>query len=92
MPDKEGSGDMCTKENCPYKDVIEDHESRIRDAEDLKSVIVGIQKDVGYILKVLDPLVKAVEELRNKPAKRWEVLIGVLIGGGGTYLLSQILS
>ena len=83
---------ICTREDCPYKDDIADHEQRIRDCENVKLDIVAIKKDVGYIKEILDPLIIAVKELTDKPAKRWEMIVGLLTGGGVTYLIAQIIS
>ena len=88
----------CKLEQCPLHPRIEslekeliDHEQRIRKQEDNDTVIAKIEKDIEYIIRVLDPLVLAVQELKDRPAKRWDILVAALISGGGALVISQIL-
>ncbi len=87
----------CRLEQCPLTARIktletdsEDHERRIREQERNDTVIAEIKKDIEYIIKVIDPLVIAVQELKDRPAKRWDILIASLISGGGALLISYL--
>lgn len=88
----------CTVEKCPAHilakdntETIKDHETRIRELEKKDTVIAKMQKDIEHIKLVVDPLAAAVEILKNRPAKRWDVLVTALISGGGMYILSQLI-
>jgi len=87
----------CTVEKCPAhimakdnSETLKDHEERIREIEKKDTVIAKIQKDIEHLISVVDPLAAAVEILKNRPAKRWDVLVTALISGGGMYILSQL--
>lgn len=81
----------CTLEDCPYKNTIGDHEQRIRINESKGNDIIAIKKDVEYIIKVIDPLVETVQYLKDKPAKRWDSLVGFLIGGGAMIFINSLI-
>lgn len=47
--------------------------------------------DIDAIKVLLAQISTSISELKSKPAKHWETLVGVLIAGGAGYLISIIL-
>jgi len=64
---------------------LDDHESRIRDVQESSIRHEEQTKDlwraVGRIEQLVTEIKSEIEKLKEKPAKRWDSLIGYIISG-----------
>ena len=77
-------------ETCPNEDRIKalevdsernqkTHKEFFARFEDMKVEAKGIQKDFQNILTVLNEVKTDVKELKDKPGKRWESLVNIVL-------------
>jgi len=88
----------CTVDNCPNKEIIKDHEERIRNQESKEVDIAKMEKDIGFIVKTVtvleandESMIKEMNELKMKPAKRWDKLVWIVVGTVITGIISGVL-
>lgn len=60
---------------------IESLETKVDNLSDVVSVLQAMQKDLEHLSKDVSETRSDVKELKEKPAKRWEDLIGKIIWG-----------
>lgn len=60
---------------------IEGLEKKVDNLADVVSVLQAMQKDLEHLSKDVNETRNDVKELKEKPAKRWEDLVGKIIWG-----------
>ena len=60
---------------------IESLEKKVDDLADVVGVLQAMKKDLEYLTKSVNETSADVKELKEKPAKRWEDLVGKIIWG-----------
>lgn len=60
---------------------IETLEKKVDDLSSVVSVLQAMQKDLEHLTKSVNETRADVKELKDKPGKRWEDLVGKIIWG-----------
>lgn len=60
---------------------IESLEKKVDDLSDVVGVLQAMKKDLEYLATTVNETKDDVKELKDKPAKRWEDLVGKIIWG-----------
>ena len=71
---------------------IESLEQKVDNLSDVVSVLQAMQKDLEHLTKDVSETRSDVKELKEKPAKRWDDLVGKIIWGIVGALLTFILA
>lgn len=71
---------------------IESLEKKVDNLADVVSVLQAMQKDLEHLSKDVTETRNDVKELKDKPAKRWEDLVGKIIWGVVGAVLTFILA
>lgn len=74
----------CNTDKCPAHMLAQNNERRIEELERVKlsERLVKIETIVEVLEGNVDKILLMVEKLNEKPARRWEMLIGALITAG----------
>jgi hypothetical protein len=78
---------------------LNDHEARLNNHSDrIAKMELGCARHeplLEGIAKALDKMAKDIDDLKDKPGKRWELLVGqvinLIMGGVIGYMITQIL-
>ena len=60
---------------------IEGLEKKVDDLSDVVGVLQAMKKDLEFLATTVNETKNDVKELKDKPAKRWEDLVGKIIWG-----------
>ena len=60
---------------------IESLEKKVDDLSDVVGVLQAMKKDLEFLATTVNETKNDVKELKDKPAKRWEDLVGKIIWG-----------
>jgi peptidoglycan hydrolase CwlO-like protein len=71
---------------------IESLENKVENLADVVGVLQAMQKDLEHLSKDVTETRNDVKELKEKPAKRWEDLVGKIIWGVVGAVLTFILA
>lgn len=72
---------------------IESLEAKVDNLSDVVSVLQAMQKDLEHLSKDVSETRSDVKELKEKPAKRWDELVGkiiwAIVGAAITFFLAK---